>query len=336
MSSKVVIALALILVFILFLIPIVIYLINFSYGFSTIHIRWAEFGSYFGGIYSSLSSFLLLMTLIVTIYQQNKQSKETLSQNIDKVFYKAFDTNFEKLKSLEYNSDSEKYVGVSVINQVNLALRVNLFNALPSLGQMVIFKYPALIDNHKLEELIDNINLVIGKNLIDYNDFSYSIKNNLDFFESKPNLKAYFRRDSFYDAINEGILSDIGMQCLYRIPQNVRFDFFQNAFELINDECKELVLYYVRSFNHLFALACKYGDEYNNFLCSQTSNAEKLIIYYFNICDENDINNSLNEIGFFDVDFQNYSNSRMCDMPKNENIVADTKRNNTFSNIKPT
>lgn len=75
------------------------WILTFYDSFSVLPKDWAYFGSYFGGVFSSLVAALALIALIYTIYQQNKQiqilnSKETKA-DILKTLYK-LEQDFEK------------------------------------------------------------------------------------------------------------------------------------------------------------------------------------------------------------------------------------------------
>ena len=75
------------------------WILTFHDSFSFFPKDWAYFGSYFGGVFSSLVAALALIALIYTIYQQNQQiqilnSKETKS-DILKALHK-LEQDFEK------------------------------------------------------------------------------------------------------------------------------------------------------------------------------------------------------------------------------------------------
>lgn len=126
----------LVLIFLLLaLSPIVIYLYKFHYGLSNDFNRWSAFGSYFGGIYGPLLSFLSLLILIRTLFQMknsqeqdriqfNLQLNEQIRQrNIDdiimltKMIRDAFDNNPLVLDIKTYPDDFHKKISLICFNR---------------------------------------------------------------------------------------------------------------------------------------------------------------------------------------------------------------------------
>ena len=106
-------SIALILSFVLVLIP---WVTTFYNSFSTLPEDLSYFGSYFGGVFSSLVAALALIALIYTINQQNKQiqilnSKETKSDILNALnkLEKDFESALEgKAVIIESNGGSYK------------------------------------------------------------------------------------------------------------------------------------------------------------------------------------------------------------------------------------
>ena len=61
-------------------IPIIIYAFQFFNSLSDNHQRWAEFGSYFGGVYSPIFSCLVLLVLLSQTDAQIKFNKHQIDQ----------------------------------------------------------------------------------------------------------------------------------------------------------------------------------------------------------------------------------------------------------------
>ena len=78
-----------------------------AFGFSTKNQDWANAGSFFGGIYSAIFTFLSLIvlsaTLILTKKYNNQQLKILLTSQQRTIFCSLFDKLTQKMNSIEYN-----------------------------------------------------------------------------------------------------------------------------------------------------------------------------------------------------------------------------------------
>lgn len=74
---------------------ITIYIIHFNHGISDNHTRWAEFGSFFGGIFGAAFSFTAVIILLATL-EVNKRELSLTRQVLDQQLFES--TFFEQLR----------------------------------------------------------------------------------------------------------------------------------------------------------------------------------------------------------------------------------------------
>ena len=70
------------------IIPLVLYLLHFNSGFSYDDSNWSNFGSYYGGIVSSVFAFLSFIFLISSYYEEKNRNYES---DQDQLFFKNLD-----------------------------------------------------------------------------------------------------------------------------------------------------------------------------------------------------------------------------------------------------
>ena len=73
MNKKIAFILVIVFSFLSFTTPLIIYLIHFNNGFSSLNEDWGNFGSFYGGIISSVFSFISFLALLYTIYIQQTE-----------------------------------------------------------------------------------------------------------------------------------------------------------------------------------------------------------------------------------------------------------------------
>lgn len=101
-----------------------LYLVHFNGGFSTNHTRWAEFGSYIGGLWGSTFAFLALLVLLQTMRinkEELAETRVTLEKQNTLVEQQSFEATFlsliqilgERVESLKNYDAVPNYIRVS-------------------------------------------------------------------------------------------------------------------------------------------------------------------------------------------------------------------------------
>ncbi|MFJ5399267.1 hypothetical protein [Pectobacterium sp. CHL-2024] len=80
-------------------VPIILYVLNMSGEFSQKNDDWGYFGSYIGGVYSVILSFLSLIAILYFNYESRKINKEQMSILSSEQFTREFTLLLRELNS---------------------------------------------------------------------------------------------------------------------------------------------------------------------------------------------------------------------------------------------
>jgi len=99
-----------------FIIPFIIYFLNFNGSLSSSDQSWSNFGSFIGGIGATIFSFASFITVLIT-YDKNKLEK--LEDEEKKMIFQLFDLLDKSREKLLFEFSNQKAVGVEAINRFN-------------------------------------------------------------------------------------------------------------------------------------------------------------------------------------------------------------------------
>lgn len=137
----------LILSFLAFALPLILYIVYFNDGFSRQQEHWAEFGSYFGGFAGSVFSFLSFLLLLVSYFKQREDIQRLRNEN-------------DKLKAKETSKELErelKDIVIMLSSQIE-SQKPYFERHINSVGRENIKSYPGFFD---IKFLFDYMNDVI-------------------------------------------------------------------------------------------------------------------------------------------------------------------------------
>jgi hypothetical protein len=305
------------------LLPISVYVLNFTGGLATSHSTWAEFGDYLGGIYGSLA----LIVVVYTTYQAHLQLR---SQSEDTTFYNLF------------NSLHHRIANITTEQNPGLASERNGFKTICDRFKVELKHEAALIGRKMLAEDPDSISDVSYSNLSNAIDWSRprytkfpgreafieSIKSIQDPSERWEHLKAYIgtHGDEYFDV--RQALEELGSISFYKVPFKQRRNAYSVVLEKMHEPYGEFLDGYFRTLQFLAELA-KSGvnrHRYEKFIKSQLTRYESVIIFYLVAGSSNPSEfSALKELGFFErlksVDCQ----ILMIDFPSKEILEEELK-----------
>jgi len=121
-----------------FLTPFFVYFINFNDGFAEDQNYWGAFGSYIGGLVSSIFSFLSFIALLYTISNSKKELQQTKNRiNEDNKIFKENEIRKDLLLTID-KIDSKLIKWKDYYNMHILNLGKNNISAYPGFVEIIM------------------------------------------------------------------------------------------------------------------------------------------------------------------------------------------------------
>jgi hypothetical protein len=111
--------------FFLFVVPFIFYIVFFSGPIISDDQKWANFGTYFGGVVSPVFTFLSFIVVILVYYESNEDKKD---ETIRQKFFQYMEYMNKCYSHIECNTPNVSIVGEKVFSSFNgLAFEINKF-----------------------------------------------------------------------------------------------------------------------------------------------------------------------------------------------------------------
>ncbi len=267
-------------------IPFVIYLFEFHGSISANHVRWAEFGSYLGGIYSTFAFLILAYTTNIT----RKQFK---TQNEDNIFFKLYDSLQKRIlnNSIKSNNITE-HLAHQTLKIMAEKFYKNLEEQTIDVAKRLLCETPDDISNLHFTKIFEATkNNQSHSDVSEYKrEFIKNINSQTDFASKWETLKHYIGTN---DSMSENLriaLKHTGSVNFYKIPFFKRQQCYKRAVENLSYEYGEFLDGYFKSIRYLIEFADNSANRtlYIKFIKSQLSKYELIIIFYLFAGLEND------------------------------------------------
>jgi len=256
--------------------PVLLYVTNFSGGFSKDSSRWGEFGSYLSGVYGSLALAVLIYT---TISSQNQFKR----LNEDNIFYRLLDALHARILHNSISIDAGEISGYRSIKYIAELYNRELSQEAVKIARNLFYRSPESIDNvhfAKLFQLLYPSDYLANFESYRNNFIKQILERNLD--DRWELLKYYFGSSGFEtDQIKE-VLRATGSVNFYKISFQDRQHHYSAVLERIMDGHGQLLDGYLETLLHIadVAKASSSRLEYARYLRSQLTSYEIVIIFY--------------------------------------------------------
>lgn len=203
----------------LLVLPLIFYFYHFPYLVSKEHTRWAEFGSYVGGIYGALGFIAVAISIIYTQRQFRRQFES-------EAFYKSVNILSDLLNGGISRRVSEGDPDLAE-DFVNCFVR-SLGEQSPRRARYILCNHPDLLDEpsrYKLRTILNS--KLINNHTIDH---LLTDLQSATFVDCWEHLKYYFGNPDEQSDCNK-ILADIGMILFYKLPFEKRIVSYQRAWD---------------------------------------------------------------------------------------------------------
>ncbi|MGR5080332.1 hypothetical protein [Photobacterium swingsii] len=313
-----------ILVFILFLSPLIGYFSVFHHGFSQSSSDWANFGSYVGGVYGALGFFAVAFSLYLN-------GRQNLKLEQDQVFYKSMELLSNRVSSSSVLIDGTTYQGSGILKKIVNVIRVENEKQSIYHARQLLCETPELISDLHYSKIMEAVH--------GFEDF-YSrreeliseIKNALlgidDFNGRWELLKNYIgSRDHETPQVLDA-LGAIGHVWFYKIPVSERKEIYKAAVSTLEYEFGEFINGYNKSFAYIsqFVSSAVNRDLYQKFVLSQVSKYEVIILFHYAmITEDQGVINSMLELGILEEILSPECRSLLFDLPSVEEIEQDVR-----------
>lgn len=299
--------------------PLVIYFYNFSDGFSTEHSTWSEFGSYIGGIYGALAFFALVYTTNITRKQFN-------IQNEDSVFFKLYDSLQNRITTANLAIDGDKYSAHQLIKMLANKFYSELSEESVEIARLLLAKRPETISNTQFGKIFEAIN---GKGYYetltnDKDNLIQDINSQVDFNSRWEQLKHYIGSRGEEGSKLKEALRATGSVNFYKIPFSERSCHYQAVYQSLSIEYGEFLDGYFKNIKYILEFAEKSTnkDLYVNFINSQLTKYELILLFYFIVGSEKKIEDKIVflNLGVFDELLSTDYHILMIDAPSKETL----------------
>ena len=306
----------------LFLFPIIIYFYVFHGSLSIEQGKWSEFGSYLSGVYGTLAFLILAYTTNIT----RKQFK---TQNEDNVFFKLYDSLQNRIVNSSITVSESEHSAHHVLKVLAERFYEELSEEAIEIARMLLVKKPEEISNVHYVKIFEAIN---GSDYI--NTWSESkdrlieeINNQPDFNSKWDHIKNYIgSRGSETQEVRDALRAT-GSVNFYKIPFSERQQHYKNAVQRLSSEYGEFLDGYFKNISYLieFALNSTNSELYKNFIKSQLTKYELVILFYLIAGRDDDF---ANKRIFQDLDIINEiltldCQSLMIDFPSNDELSQE-------------
>ncbi len=260
--------------FILTIIPIILYFYTFHYNLSTNHSRWAEFGSFFGGVIGPLISVSALLGLIVSI----EQTRQHFSiQRNESTFFSLLNFHILKIEQLTYKENKGYDIFIKLSDEFKAIYREQcvcyaIKNIEEKTKELPFFAYGFLSD--KIKER-----------------YGYS------HHESKNIVVEYFTQGSDKHELLKGIidispfgmsredkdmLAEIGDTIVRQADVHYRMEKLKEIYDIFYHDYGHIIGHYMRSVYYILENINGSHDciNYSKIFRAQLSRFELTMLYY--------------------------------------------------------
>lgn len=302
----------------LLLLPLIpyFYFYHFPYPFSEEHTRWAEFGSYIGGIYGALGFFAVTISIFLTKIQFKRQFDSD-------VFYKSVNSLSDLLNGGVSRKNNESNLDLAE-DFVNYFVR-SLGEQSPRRVRNILCNHPDLLDETSRYKLRTILNSKLPNN----HDIDHLLTDlqSATFADCWEHLKYYFGNPDEQGDCNR-ILADIGMILFYKLPFEKRLVSYQRAWD---DFSAERGISVERFFSMLaFTLSHAYQsvdrELFLKYLSAQFGAYDYVFIFYSSLIlatKEPDLVNKIVKAGFLDNIKRQECLAIMYDCPSQESLELE-------------
>lgn len=257
--------------------PLAAYGIVFTEGISNDHSRWAEFGTYIGGIYGALG-FLGL------IYSMHNTRSQFVTQSQENTFFNLWGALQSKVSSAAVKSGKNKLQGQSAIEFIVAKIKSELEVEAVKLARNLLCQDPEKIG------FVHYANLQIALNKESPTEDIF--KGREEFIRDMKARKEYNERSEYLKYLlgasgqeKESIrtaLRGLGSVNFYKVPFETRRYHYQMALSQIKKTYGAVIDGYFRNVSYLaeYALRSINAKQHIEYLGSQLSRYELVLIFY--------------------------------------------------------
>jgi hypothetical protein len=261
---------------------ILLYLISFSGGLSKTHSRWAEFGSFIGGVLSPIVGILAFIGLFYNLELTKKQFKK---ENSDSTFFKMIDLHLKKVDTVSFlNSNDAEITSFHAFKHY-----VAEYNKLFDLIYSRIARH-AISKN--CEVLSTNAHMYLWSKFYQYFDgekhYTTDYSKLFEFFKSRDendnyeNLKAVIGTEENIKEKDYKELVSIGFYVNYNSSSKDRVSTVRLVHSYFYQDFGHILGHYFRNIHYLLDFIDNSDDSerYSKIFRAQLSRYELALIYY--------------------------------------------------------
>lgn len=258
-----------------------LYLISFRGGFSEIHSRWAEFGSFIGGVLSPIVSVLAFIGLFYNLELTKKQFKK---ENSDSTFFKMIDLHLKKVDSISYLINNNEITSFHAFKYY-----VEKYNKQFDLIYTRKARH-AICEN--CEKLSTNAHMFLWSKFYKYfkgeKHYTSDYTKLFDFFKGRSetdnyeNLKVIIGTEKDISEKDYNELVSIGFSVNYNSSSKDRVSTVQLVHSYFYQEFGHILGHYFRNIHYMLEFIDKSEDSerYSKIFRAQLSRYELALIYY--------------------------------------------------------
>ena len=311
----------------LFILPLALYAYNFNGVLPSEHTAWAEFGSYIGGIYGGLAFFAF-------VYTTNITRKQFKTQNEDNVFFKLYDSLQNRISTATLLIDGDKYSAHQLIKVLAKKFYSELSEESIEIARLLLAKRPETISNTHYGKIFEAINGpgYFDTLIKDKDSLIQDVNSLADFGARWEVLKYYIGSRGGESSKLKEALRATGSVNFYKIPFSERSCHYKYVYQRLSVDYGEFLDGYFKNVKYLLEFADKSANKclYVNFINSQLTKYELILLFYFIVGGEQKIEDKIvfSNLGVFDELLSIDYHMLMIDAPSKE--ILEKELENTF------
>jgi hypothetical protein len=263
---------------------------------SIVHHEWSEFGSYLSGVYGTLAFLILAYTTNIT----RKQFK---TQNEDNVFFKLYDSLQVRIVNSSITILDSEYSSHQTLKVLAERFYEELSEEAIDVARTLLVEAPEEISDVHYGKIFQAINGAgYFETLIEDKDrLVEEINSQTDYRSKWEHIKHYIGSSGYESEKVRDALRATGSVNFYIISFSKRQQHYKNVVQRLSNAYGEFLDGYFKSICYLieFALNSTNSDLYKNFIKSQLTKYELVILFYLIAGSEYDL---INKAIFQDLD----------------------------------
>lgn len=276
------------------------------------------------------------MAFVALVYTTNITRKQFNIQNEDSVFFKLYDSLQNRISIATLSIDGDKFSAHQLIKMLANKFYSELSEESVEIARLLLAKRPETISNTHYGKIFEAIN---GEDYFetltnDKDNLIQDINSQVDFNSRWEALKYYIGSRGDEGSKLKDALRATGSVNFYKIPFSERRSHYKHVYQRLSIEYGGFLDGYFKNVKYLLEFADKSTnkDMYVNFINSQLTKYELILLFYFIVGSEQKLEDKIVffNLGVFDEMLSIDFHILMIDAPSKE--ILKNELNNIFKN----